>query len=252
MSDLSFVAQASLQEAGSALLVASHAATFAEEARCLSDNGYRVGDEITMSQLLQQGRATADVVLVDDHTFRADLANAASLRRCVDGALVVVGRRFDEIDEIIALELGADEYLARPFTPRKLLARLRKLERRRQMATTESARANALWAAQTRFGPLQLDRTSMRVTCNGDRLHLSPPSFEALFLLAMRAPGIVTRGEMCARLYRRSMPSVSRSVDMSVFRMREQLRSQGAAVKVATVRAAGYRLELTGGDAQNW
>lgn len=228
------------------LLIAQRADAFTEESRCLRENGYSVTDNARLSDLMQPGAVTAaDMVIVDETAFEADpYQGLAQMRQRLDAALIVVARTHDEVDEIVALELGADDYIARPFSPRKLLARLRTLKRRRE-SIAMSIRGDALAPVNVEFGALQLDRSAFKATWHGRALVLSSINFETLLLLALRAPSIVTRGEVFARLHRRTIDLNSRAVDMFVLRLRKQLQAQGVhGLKVITVRGQGYRLEL--------
>lgn len=231
--------------AARALFVAARPDTFIEEAQCLAQHGYATATAARLADVARGASGVrADVVIIDSAALDADPAHwLAQLRLRLQCPLMVLAHAGDEVDEILALELGADDYLVRPFSPRKLLARLRALTRRREPAAPEPAEAAT--GERLEFGPLALDRVALHANCRGRALHLTPSQFEALFLLAARAPRFVTREEMATHLQRDAGAISLRSVDVLMSRLRKQLQAHGAAdVAVVSVHARGYRLEL--------
>ena len=175
--------------AGRAILVAARPDTFTEEARCLVQHGFALSEAARLVDVARPGSTLrAEIVIIDGNALGADPAHwLAQLRQRLDCPLMVVANAGDEVDEILALELGADDYLVRPFSPRKLLARLRALLRRREPVAPAAVPTDER-ADRIDFGPLQLDRRALHASCHGRVLHLTPSQFEAVFLLAARAP----------------------------------------------------------------
>jgi DNA-binding response OmpR family regulator len=234
--------------AGRAVFVTPRNEAFAEESRCLAQHGYDTAVASRPAELAQPGASVrADAVVIDGATLGADAAHwLGQLRQRLGCPLIVVANAGDEVDEILALELGADEYLVRPFSPRKFLARLRAVTRRRSPAGTALPAATET-PDRIDFGPLQLDRQALHATCRGRALHLTPSQFEAVFTLAARAPRFVTREEIAAQLQRDVGAASLRSVDVLLSRLRKQLSSHGASeIAIVSVHARGYRLELIG------
>jgi DNA-binding response OmpR family regulator len=232
--------------AGRAILVAARPETFAEEARCLAQHGFALSQAARLVDVARPGSSLrAEIVIIDGNALGADPAHwLAQLRQRLDCPLMVVANAGDEVDEIVALELGADDYLVRPFSPRKLLARLRALLRRRESPMHATAPADE-HADRIEFGPLQLDRQALHASCHGRVLHLTPSQFEAVFLLAARAPRFVSREDMAAHLQRDAGAVSLRSVDVLMSRLRKQLQAHGATeLAVVSVHGRGYRLEL--------
>ena len=231
---------------GRAILVAARPETFAEEARCLGQHGFALSEAARLVDVARPGSSLrAEIVIIDGNALGADPAHwLAQLRQRLDCPLMVVANAGDEVDEIVALELGADDYLVRPFSPRKLLARLRALLRRRESPMHASAPVDE-HADRIEFGPLQLDRQALHASCHGRVLHLTPSQFEAVFLLAARAPRFVSREDMAAHLQSDAGAVSLRSVDVLMSRLRKQLQAHGASeLAVVSVHGRGYRLEL--------
>ena len=232
--------------AGRAILVAARPDVFSEEARCLAQHGFTLSEAPRLVDVARPGSAArAEIVIIDGNALGADPAHwLAQLRQRLDCPLIVVANAGDEVDEILALELGADDYLVRPFSPRKLLAHLRALLRRREPGT-QAAQPAEERTERIDFGPLQLDREALHASCHGRVLHLTPSQFEAAFLLAARAPRFVTREDVAAQLQRDAGAVSLRSVDVLMSRLRKQLQAHGATeVAVVSVHGRGYRLEL--------
>jgi DNA-binding response OmpR family regulator len=236
--------------AGRAIFVAPRGEALREESRCLAQHGYDIAVASGLAEVARPGASVrADAVVIDAAALGADPAHwLGQLRQRVNCPLIVIATAGDEVDEILALELGADDYLVRPFSPRKFLARLRALTRRRD--AVEAAPATEGGAAERiDFGPLQLDRQALHATWRGHALHLTPSQFEALFILAARTPRFVTREEIAAQLQRDAGAVSLRSVDVLMSRLRKQLHMHGASeVAVVSVHARGYRLELAGAE----
>jgi DNA-binding response OmpR family regulator len=143
----------------------------------LSDHGYQVRTAVGVDAVMQSVGRSIDLVLVDLPSG-AEIVYIAPLRAACPSALIVVGPGRDDRLLIDALELGADDYVARPFRTTELLARIRAQLRRR-----ERSRSIAIT-----FGPLSIDPSNREVSCNGIPLELSAEEYALLTLLAAR-PG---------------------------------------------------------------
>jgi DNA-binding response OmpR family regulator len=143
----------------------------------LGDHGYQVRTALGVEAVMQTIGRSIDLVLLDLPSG-ADLVHIATLRAACPSAMIVVGPGRDDRLLIDALELGADDYVARPFRTTELLARIRAQLRRRQRSQ----------GVTLSFGPLSIDPHSREVTCNGAPLQLSAEEYYLLILLAAR-PG---------------------------------------------------------------
>lgn len=157
--------------------------------------------------------------------------------------IIMLTARVEEEDRLTGLELGADDYITKPFSPRELVARVKAVLRR-------SARDNAEAGAETlSVGPLELDHHSRRATVNGLEVRLTPTEFDLLALL-MRRPGrTFTREEIIDRVLGDDFDGFDRTVDAHISSIRRKLgaRNEKAARLIQTVYGSGYRLDHLSG-----
>ena len=149
--------------------------------------------------------------------------------------ILMLTARGDDVDRIVGLELGADDYLPKPFNPRELLARLRALLRRSQMV------ANAPAGEVLCFGRLEIDRGALEVRLNGQPVSLTAHQFSLLWALATH-PGRVLSREALLELARGdALEAFDRSVDVHISRIRAAIEDdQKEPRRIITVRGAGY------------
>jgi phosphate regulon transcriptional regulator PhoB len=155
--------------------------------------------------------------------------------------IVMLTAKGDEVDRVVGLEMGADDYVSKPFSPKELLARVRAVLRR----TRPVPDASVVVA-----GPLTLDADRHQVALNGRLLELTPKEFDLLRALMEAAGRVLTREHLLNRVwgYARADEIESRTVDVHVRRLRAKLRDDGRLI--STVKSVGYRLEA--GDAPSW
>jgi DNA-binding response OmpR family regulator len=152
------------------------------------------------------------------------------LRQSSRVPIVMLTARDDEVDRIVGLELGADDYLTKPFSPRELVARVRAILRR-----TEDAGADA---GPITLGDVRLDRRARTVTVDGSQVALRTLEFELLAELAQQAGRVVTREELLERVWGVSFAGGTRTVDVHVAQLRKKLARPDL---IETVRGVGYR-----------
>jgi two-component system phosphate regulon response regulator PhoB len=148
--------------------------------------------------------------------------------------LIMLTARGDEADRVAGLDAGADDYIAKPFSTRELLARVRAVLRRR--APEKQAQAITM-------GDLKLDPETYRVTFQDQALKLGPTEFKLLHYLMGHAERVHSRGQLLDKVWGDHVYIEERTVDVHVKRLREALGTAGAMVE--TVRGAGYRLTVT-------
>ena len=139
---------------------------------------------------------------------------------------------------IKGLELGADDYLSKPFSPRELVLRIQALLRRKRISSTPEILS---------VGPFLLDRTTLKVTMEGNRLDLTSTEFKLLSLLVDREGGIQSREDLLQEVWGYSSSVDTRTVDTHVRRLREKLGAHSHLLQ--TVRGEGYRFMAA--DSQN-
>jgi len=160
---------------------------------------------------------------------------ARAVRRDSDLPIVMLTARDDELDRVLGLELGADDYLTKPFSPRELVARVRAVLRRSSrdaMAPTDVVRA----------GDVTLDLPRMRVEVSGHPVELTPTEFQLLETLARRPGRIFTRAQLLDAIHGIALESYERAIDTHVKNLRRKLEPDPRRPRyVLTVYGVGYR-----------
>jgi len=176
-----------------------------------------------------------DAVLLD--VMMPGLDGLAVLRKIRDGGdrvpVLMLTARGDEADRVVGLELGADDYVGKPFSPRELLARVRAVLRRAQPAAVENERLAA--------AGISANTGSREVTVDGDRVELTAIEFDLLVTLLRRAGRVVPRAALLELSGRADATVGERTVDVHISRLRKKLGDDGGA-KIQTVRGVGYVL----------
>jgi DNA-binding response OmpR family regulator len=140
----------------------------------------------------------------------------------------------DPMDRIVGLELGADDYLPKPFEPRELLARIRAILRRRTEGVQPAAKL-------MRFGSLEIDRDARTVTVGGKPCELTSYQFDLLITLAERAGRVLTRDQIMEAVRGRELEAFDRSIDVHMGRIRAAIEEDAKNPKrILTVRGVGY------------
>ena len=171
-----------------------------------------------------------DVMLPDGDCFDV----CRRVRGDSDIPILMLTARGDETDRIVGLELGADDYLPKPFNPRELLARLRAILRRRAPA---GQRSSGAW----RFGRLEIDRDERAVRVDGEVRSLTAYQFDLLCELAQRAGSVLSRETLMERLRGDNLEAFDRSIDVHVSRICNAIEDDPKKPRrVITVRGAGY------------
>jgi two-component system alkaline phosphatase synthesis response regulator PhoP len=178
----------------------------------------RHGPDLVVVDLMLPGRDGFDV--------------CRAIRREADTPILILTARSDDVDAIVGLELGADDYLTKPFNPRVLVARVRAVLRR-----TDAAAAGG---RPTEVGELRIDARRREATVGDRRLDLRAREFDLLAALA-RDPGIVlSRDALLENVWATDFQGATRTVDVHVAELRKKLSDDGPAIE--TVRGIGYRL----------
>jgi DNA-binding response OmpR family regulator len=151
--------------------------------------------------------------------------------------VLLLTARGDDVDRIVGLEIGADDYLPKPFNPRELLARMRAVLRRNVPSVTTQL-------AVLRVRDFELDPAARKALKAGKKLDLTDVEFGLLEAL-MRSPGkVVSREELSQSVLGRSFDPFDRSLDMHVSRLRKKLSHETEEDQVKTIRGVGYQLVL--------
>jgi DNA-binding response OmpR family regulator len=178
-----------------------------------------------------------DVILLDIMLPKIDglevCRRIRSRRELASIPILMLTAKGDDVDKIVGLELGADDYLAKPFNPRELLARIRAVLRRAAPVAGEHFRT----------GELEIDFGAREVTRGGQRLVLTHHEFELLAQLARAAGRVLSRDQLKAALSGEEWESFDRSIDVHVSKLRAKIEPDPKEPRyVKTVRGAGYVL----------
>ncbi|MCF2949325.1 response regulator transcription factor [Paraglaciecola aquimarina] len=141
----------------------------------------------------------------------------------------------DDYDKILGLEIGADDYLAKPFNHRELSARIKALVRRMAMLPSNSAQQNL------KLGDVELSPSTQQVHCGGQLLELTGTEFAILQLLMINQGKLVSKQDISEKVLGRKLAAFDRSIDMHVSNLRKKLAAHSPEEKIKTLRGAGYQ-----------
>ena len=202
----------------------------------LERDGYNVVQASDGEEALARfGDQPVDLVVLDIMLPKLDgLEVCKQLRSRSSVPIIMLTARDDELDKVVGLELGADDYITKPFSPKELVARVRAVLRR-----TRQREAPRVLAA----GQLALDPMRHMVTVGGRPVVLTPKEFDLLRVLLESAGRVLSREHLLSRVwgYARADLIESRTVDVHVRRLRAKLGDEGR--RIATLKGVGYRFE---------
>jgi DNA-binding response OmpR family regulator len=203
----------------------------------LVDAGFDVTVAADGDAALASARGTRpDLVVLDLGLPTTDgLDVARELRRTSSVPIVMLTARGDETDRVVGLELGADDYVVKPFSPKELVARVRAVLRRTDPAT-------GVRSERLRVGDLEVDLVRMRATIDKRAVDLTPTEFELLTSLARQPGRVFTRGQLLAAIHGVAIESYERAIDAHVKNLRRKIEPVPARPRyVLTVHGVGYR-----------
>lgn len=217
----------------------------------LKRQGYQVetaGDGLTALDIARQSRP--DLIILDIMLPGMDGFEVCRvLRQEMNTPVLMLTARDDEIDRVVGLEVGADDYLTKPFSMRELMARVKALLRRvrliREEVSAESAGPTAAVASQTLvFDNLVLDLTRREVRLDGQPVALKPKEYDLLLFLAQHQGQMLSREKILESVWGWEYFGDSRTVDVHIRWLREKFEHDpGNPTRFVTVRGAGYRFE---------
>ena len=209
----------------------------------LEREGYAVHTAIDGEQALAAAQdSSPDLVILDVMLPRLDGFEVCRiLRRRGDVPILMLTARGEEIDRVVGLELGADDYVTKPFSVRELMARARNLLRRSRRAAADDG---APQHKVLRSGNLEIDSVSHTARLNGAALELKPREFDLLALLAQNKARAFTRDQILERLWGYDYYGDSRTVDVHIRWLREKIEPEPSKpVRIITIRGVGYRFD---------
>ncbi len=205
----------------------------------LRKEGFEVATADTGPAALEEfERAGADIVLLD--LMLPGLPGTEvcrQIRATSNVPVIMVSAKDDEVDKVVGLELGADDYVTKPYSPRELVARIRAVLRR---GVSESDLAPATLEA----GPVRMDVERHVVSVRGTEVSLPLKEFELLELLLRNAGRVLTRSQLIDRVWGSDYVGDTKTLDVHVKRLRAKIEEDpGSPVHLVTVRGLGYKLE---------
>jgi DNA-binding response OmpR family regulator len=201
----------------------------------LQGNGFRVVVEHRGDNVLQHlQNELPDLVVLDlGLPGRDGFAVCKELRAAADLPILIVTARDNDIDHVVGLEIGADDYVVKPVEPRVLVARIHALLRRSRAAAPVEPRI-------LKFGELTINASARSVVIGRTDVTLSSNEFGLLFFLACRAGEIQSRETLYLQLYKREYDGLDRTLDVRVSHLRKKLGEAGAPDRIRTVWGHGY------------
>ena len=207
----------------------------------LGANGFQVSHALDgASGLSQLQQALPELVILDLMLPDVDGLQVCQRIRGLPGnagqvPVLMLTAKGDPMDRIIGLEMGADDYLPKPFEPRELLARIRAVLRRKQGGVAP------VTALSMQFGSLDIDRDARQVTVRGQPCELTSYQFDLLVALAERAGRVLTRDQIMEAVRGRELEAFDRSIDVHMGRIRAAIEDDVKNPKrILTVRGVGY------------
>ncbi len=194
-----------------------------------------------LARLQDGGPPGADLVILDLMLPDMDGLDVCRRIRALSDAraqtpILMLTAKGDPMDRIVGLEMGADDYLPKPFEPRELLARVRAILRRQPLVANKASAGSVL-----QFGSLEIDRDARTVTVAGQGCELTAYQFDLLNVLAERAGRVLTRDQIMEAVRGRELEAFDRSIDVHMGRIRQAIEADAKAPKrILTVRGVGY------------
>ena len=202
----------------------------------LEQDGFTVKQALDGAEALRQIRDLKPAVVVPD-LMLPEIDGWEVCRRAREGSdvpIIMLTARSDDVDKIVGLELGADDYLTKPFNPRELVARVKAILRRYERSIQPGTVLHV--------GDLTIDPSSREVTLGGHPLQLRTKEFDLLHTLAQHRGQVLTREQLLDLVWGYDFYGETRTVDVHVAHLRKKL--SGGSVEIETVRGVGYKLAV--------
>ncbi len=203
----------------------------------LEKNGFRVDTESRGDRAVERILSTKPAVVVLDGVLpgKDGFSICREVRSGYQGIILMLTARDDDLDHVLGLELGADDYIAKPAEPRIVLARIRAHLRRLGSVGSDST------PDQFAFGKFRISRSARTVHLAGDEMSFTTAEFELLWLLASHAGTILSRDDIQSKMRGIEHDGLDRSIDMRISRLRKRLGDDAEApTRIKTIRAKGY------------
>jgi len=205
----------------------------------LQNEGYEVTQAVDGEEALDKlGTETPDLVLLDLMLPRVDGIDVCKQARALSSVpIIMVTARDDEIDKVLGLEVGADDYVTKPYSTRELLARIRANMRRARELVRQAQESD-----EVTVGDVTITPSKREVLVRGVSVYLTPKEFDLLYTLARNADRVLKRGELLSEVWGYEGMD-TRSLDVHIGRLRAKLEENPADPRIIlTARSVGYRM----------
>lgn len=208
----------------------------------LSREGYQVVTATDGSQALDVARAVKpDLIILDVMLPKlSGFEVCRILRKETTAPIMMLTAKTEEVDKIVGLEIGADDYMTKPFSMRELLARARAMLRRAEMLEPKPATSNSSF----KIDDLEVDIARRKVTLRDTTVDLTPKEFDLLAFLAKNKGLVFSREQLLEKVWGYDFAGGTRTVDVHVRWLRQKIENDAAKPqRLITIRGAGYKLE---------
>jgi len=201
--------------------------------------GYEVVDAYDGEEGLKKADSSISLMILDIMMpKKSGIEVCREIRKSSSLPVVMLTAKGEEIDRILGLELGADDYIVKPFSPREVVARVKAILRRVE-AKAKTADPNVV-----SYNGLSIDLNSYTVMLRGERVICTPKEIEILYMLASNPGQVFTRDTLLSRVWGYDFAGETRTVDTHIKRLRAKLDSEGLGWSIKTIYGVGYKFEL--------
>ena len=201
--------------------------------------GYEVVDAYDGEDALKKADSSISLMILDIMMpKKSGIEVCREIRKTSTLPIVMLTAKGEEIDRILGLELGADDYIVKPFSPREVVARVKAILRRVEVKA-KSAETNIV-----SYNGLTIDLNSYSVTLRGEHIICTPKEIEILYMLASNPGQVFTRDTLLSRVWGYDFAGETRTVDTHIKRLRAKLDSDGLGWSIKTIYGVGYKFEL--------
>lgn len=218
-------------------------------------NDYLSGEGFTV-ETVNNGKQGAEQALVEEYILvildvmlpeMNGFDVLRKIRKDSEVPVIMLTARGDDIDRIVGLELGADDYLPKPFNPRELVARIRAIQRRAESTGMQQPQEGR--PVELKVGDVVLCTTNRTVKRSGENIELTSVEFNLLEVLLSRAGEVISREDLVEKVLGRRLSAYDRSIDVHVSAVRKKLgHYDGNTERIRTIRSVGYLYSLPEGQ----
>ncbi len=212
----------------------------------LNKEGYKVLSAADGLDAVEKARREKpELIILDVMLPKLDgLEVSRILRKEMIVPILMLTARADEIDKIIGLEVGADDYMTKPFSMRELMARVRAMLRRTQMVQSFTQKEESEPVSNLRSGSIEIDPSRHSVTSEGKPVNLNPKEFDLFVFLVRNRGQVFNRDTLLAKVWGYDFAGDTRTVDVHMRWLREKLETNPEKpVHLITIRGVGYKFE---------